>query len=57
MRCLNSGKTFFSEDIEDQCSWCGSRDIPGDNCVSLRSFLYVATIYYAVLAAINAKQK
>jgi len=54
---LNSGKTFFSEDIEDLCSWCGSRDIPGDNWVSLRSFLYVATIYYAVLAAFHAKHK
>jgi len=54
---LNSGKTFFSEDIEDLCSWCRSRDIPGDNWVSLRSFPYVATIYYAVLAAFNAKHK
>jgi len=54
---LNSGKTFFSEDIEDLCSWCGSKDIPGDNWVSLRSFLYVATTYCAVLAAINTKHK
>jgi len=54
---LNSGKTFFSEDIEDLCSWCGSRDVPGDTWVSLRSFLYVATIYYVVLAVFNAKHK